>query len=289
MIDCEEVESRTAKGRGRPCLPILKQLTQPCYYVQSETNNSDDDESNSDSESESDEDGRKLRFRCVGVTKSGGRCPTSWGSRAQSRILKHAKDCSNLIPELRALASDASAKNSLVPELEKAIRYEGAKPPTKRIRLDVARASDANQTKLDCVAVPTDARVELQNRLDAAILILICTSGIPPTVADSAEWKTAWLLATKHKYRPPSSNVLAEDLIPSEAARIQKQMITLLQSDSIDFATIGFDGGATVGRDSFTTVHATTSDRHAFFLDAECTTGLAHTGEHYADTLDAVS
>ena len=80
-----------------------------------------------------------------------------------------------------------------------------------------------------------------------------------------------------------------DSLIPSEAAHINQQVLEVLTSDSIDYATIGFDGGATAGRDSFTTVHATTSDRRAFFLDGKSTTNVRHTGECYAEIIKAVS
>jgi len=73
--------------------------------------------------------------------------------------------------------------------------------------------------------------------LDAAILPLICTGETPPTIADSAEWKRAWILASNNKYRPPSSDVLADDLIPSEAARVRKLMMDLLTSENVDYVT----------------------------------------------------
>jgi len=99
----------------------------------------------------------------------------------------------------------------------------------------------------------------------------------------------AWLIASNHKYRPPSSDTLADRLIPSEAARIRQEMLKVLQSPNVEYVTIGFDGGATMGRDSFTTIHATTADRRAFFLDGECTTGIEHTRKEYADALEPVS
>ena len=283
LIDFEEEESRT----GRPPIPILKNLVQACYLP---AGFHDNDMSGIDSadQSTNEEDGQKTRYHCQGVTKSSGRCPTSWGSHMQSRILRHAKDCLNLKPELRKAVLKLCADHSPVPILEEAEK-ETAKLPPKRIRLDVTRCMDTNQTKLDSLVVPAGSRAELQTKLDAAILLLICTGGLPPTIADSAEWKRAWLLASNNKYRPPSSDVLADDLIPSEAARVRKLMMDLLTSKNIEYVTIGFDGGATAGRDSFTTIHATTSDRHAFFLDGECTTGVQHTGLQYADTLEPVS
>lgn len=284
LIDFEEEESHT----GRPSIPILKNLVQACYLP---AGLHGDDMSGIDSADQSNNEGdsRKTRYRCRGVTKSGGRCPTSWGSHMQSRILRHAKDCLNLKPELRKAASELCANHSPVPILEEAEK-ETAKLPPKRICLDVTQCTvDTNQTKLDGLVVPAGSRAELQTKLDAAILLLICTGGLPPTIANSAEWKRAWLLASNNKYRPPSSDVLVDDLIPSEAARVRKLMMDLLTSENIDYVMIGFDGGATVGRDSFTTVHATTSERHAFFLDGECTTGVQHTGLQYADTLEPVS
>ena len=126
-------------------------------------------------------------------------------------------------------------------------------------------------------------------QLDAAILLLICTGGIPPTVVDSQEWWCVLIIATNSKYRPPSSDTLVDSLIPSEAAHINEQVLKVLTSDSINYATIGFDGGATAGWDSFTTVHATTSDRCAFFLDGKSTTNIKHTGECYAGIIKTVS
>ena len=65
--------------------------------------------------------------------------------------------------------------------------------------------------------------------------------------------------------------------------------LKLLMSDSVNFATIGFDGGTTAGQDSFVTVHATTSDCHAFFLDGKPMTNVKHTGECYTNIIRVVS
>ena len=283
LVDLDDSGSK----HGRPCIPLLKKLTQRCYLPCGPDDS--DDESGSEVE---DDTGRKIRFRCLGVTKSGGRCPTSWGSRGAARILRHAKCCKNLPPELRAAATGACAESSPVPVLEKTMAQEKevARPAVKRIRLEAAQeAVIAGQKTLDDVVKPVGTRVNLQNLLDAAILILICTGGIPPTIADSDEWKTAWLIASNHKYRPASSDTLADRLIPSEAARVREEMLKVLRSPEVEYVTIGFDSGATVGRDSFTTIHATTADRRTFFLDGECTTGVEHTGKQYADTLEPAS
>ena len=79
---------------------------------------------------------------------------------------------------------------------------EVTRPATKRIRLEVAQeaAVASRQNTLDNVVKPAGTHVNLQNNLDAAILILICTGGIHLTIADSNEWKTAWLIASNHKY-----------------------------------------------------------------------------------------
>ena len=179
-----------------------------------------------------------------------------------------------------------------MPALEAVIERKkdpNAEPQPKRIRLDIVKGTPSKQTTLGSVVVPAGARAAQQIQLDTAILLLVCTAGIPLTVADSPEWKRAWVLATNNKYRPPSSGTLTDSLIPSEAARINQETLKLLMSRSVDFATIGFDGGATAGRDSFVTVHATTSDRRAFFLDGKPTTNVKHTGECYADIIRVVS
>ena len=215
LVDLDDSGSK----HGRPCIPLLKKLTQRCYLPKG--SNASDDESGSEVEEAT---GRKIRFRCCGITKSGGRCPASWGSRGVGRIVKHAKCCKNLPPDLRAAALGVCAESSPVPVLEKTMAQEKevTHPATKRIRLEVAQeaAVASHQNTLDNVVKPAGTRVNLQNNLDAAILILICTGGIPPMIADSNEWKMAWLIASNHKYRPPSSDTLADRLIPSEAARI---------------------------------------------------------------------
>ena len=184
LVDIDESES----SRGRPCKPLLRKLTQLCY---------DPVDRGSDVDSGEDlaEDGRKLRYRCCGVTKSGNRCPVSWGSRTQGRILKHAKHCDNLPPELCAAAGHVSTEASPVPALDAIIEREkgpNAEPLPKRIRLDVinkAPSGATKQTKLDSKVVPAGARAAQQAQLDAAILLLICTGGIPPTIVDSQEWR----------------------------------------------------------------------------------------------------
>lgn len=93
----------------------------------------------------------------------------------------------------------------------------------------------------------------------------------------------------KQQISATSSDTLVDSLIPSEAACINEQVLKVLTSDSIDYAMIGFDGGATGGWDSFTTVHATMSNCRAFFLDGKSTTNIKHTGECYAGIIKTVS
>ena len=147
----------------------------------------------------------------------------------------------------------------------------------------------AGQKILDATAIPAGNHIHLQNELDGAITLLICMNGIPPTVADSAEWRQVWILATNNKYKPPSANTLVDTLIPSEAACVNQKVLAMLHSEDVDYVTIGFDGSATSGHNSFTSVHVTTSDCHALFLGGEHTTDVWHTGKNYAETLEKVS
>lgn len=282
LIDVTESKQRT----GRPLIPILREVTQACY----------DPEDGSDLSGESrGESGHRLRYRCRGVKKSGGRCPVSWGSRTQGRILKHAKTCPCLTEEQREAAGTACAKVSPVVALEEVIAREksgAAEPQPKRVCIDVAMkgvSDTVGQSMLNGIVVQAGNRINLQNQLDGVITVLVCTGGIPPRVADSEEWKHAWILASNNKYKPPSSNTLSDTLIPSEAARINQKVITLLHSKDVDYATMGFDGGATSGHDSFTSVHATTSDRRALFLGGESMADIRHTGENYAEILRKVT
>lgn len=288
LVDINE----PASNRGCPSIPLLKKLVHACYYKGSHAGSDTESGGATDSgleqerNSDVDESGRKICYRCRGVTITGGCCPVSWGLRMQGRILKHSMTCSHLPIELRLEAGEISAQTSVVRVTEKPETVNRPSPP-KRLRLDFVQKTQ--QKSLDGLVVPAGNRAALQSKLDAAILILVCTAGIPPTIADSSEWKTAWLLATNNKYRPPSANTLANSLIPSEAAQVQKLMMETLHSEAVDYVTVGFDGGATVGRASFTTVHATTSNREAFFLSAKDTTGVEHTGMKYAETLEHVS
>lgn len=119
LIDVNELLHH--RGRGRPPIPLLRKLAQACYCESpSGCHDLGDDGSSSDSASNSEtEDGQKIRYCCLGVTKGGGWCPTSWGSCTQGHILKHVKDCQNLTPELCASAVEACAGKSVVPFLEK--------------------------------------------------------------------------------------------------------------------------------------------------------------------------
>ena len=174
LIDVDE--SLQHRGRGRPPIPLLRKLAQACYHESpSSCHDSGNDRSSSDSASNSEtEDGQKIRYRCLGVTKGGGRCPTSWGSCTQGCILKHAKDCQNLMPELCASAAEACAGKSVVLFLEKETEQkEESNQKPKRIHLDVARKIDGNQSKLDGIVTAAGSRTELQNKLDGTGAILI--------------------------------------------------------------------------------------------------------------------
>src|SRR5271169_6859855 len=148
LVDLDDSGSK----HGRPCIPLLKKLTQRCYLP--EGSDGSDDESGSEMEEATS---RKIRFRCCGITKNGGRCPASWGSRGVGRIVKHAKCCKNLPPDLRAAALGVCAESSPVPVLEKTMaQKKETHPATKCIRLEVAReAAVASQNTLDNVVKPS--------------------------------------------------------------------------------------------------------------------------------------
>ena len=145
------------------------------------------------------------------------------------------------------------------------------------------------QGTLNGIVIQAGNHINLQNQLDGAITVLVCTGDILLHIADSEEWKHAWILASNNKYKPPSSNTLSDTLIPSEAAHINQKVITLLHSKDVNYATMGFNGSTTSGHDSFTSIHTTTSDCHALFLGGKNMVDICHTGENYAKILRKVT
>ena len=117
-------------------------------------------------------------------------------------------------------------------------------------------------TKFEIDITRTGAE-QLTERVNHAIVKLLCVCGVPPTIVDSDEWKN--LMHTLNpRYRLTPSTQFVEKFIPREAAHVRQLMAERLQKH--DNLTLTFDGNSTRNADSIYLVHYTTPDDRRSYL-----------------------
>jgi hypothetical protein len=187
--------------------------------------------------------------------------------------------CRYLSSNLKELAKDYAAQSSLDATLNLS---------TTPARADISTGSESvKPTNPILTAVPaatvteksftldfTNAgRKQLQAKLDHCIMKLICVAGLVPRILDSSEWKE-FMATANPKYHPTPSDKFEEEIIPNEAAFVQKQVMEILQKE--ENLTLTFDGNSTRKPQSVYTVHVTTKDRDSYFVD-----GYEGSDEHH--------
>ena len=120
-------------------------------------------------------------------------------------------------------------------------------------------------------------------KVNQAVLNLICSTGIPPTIVDSDEWKHV-IDVLNNTVNVYSSSSFAEVYIPAEAVRVTKEAIQKLSK--MKNLTILYDGGTTKAVESIYTIHVTTpNSRQAYLIEGSEKSGLSHTGPQIAKEL----
>lgn len=240
------------KRQGRPRTSLLDQVTQQCHPH---------------------DDPKQLRYRCIGEG-----CRYSLAAPAnRKRILKHAAQCHRLDDNLRHAANVLLADESPGARLD-ALQSTSAEP------LGDAKMEEPKKLKNTMIEVECRkaGRACLTAQLDLAIIKLISAAALPPTLVDYREWKDIFSIANSI-YRPACSTTIADQHIPSEAARVRELSLQYLRKQH--HLTISFDGGTTKWPKSIYTVHFTTSDGRSFLIEGEESSDTSHTGEYLARML----
>ncbi|KAK1215885.1 hypothetical protein PQX77_021490 [Marasmius sp. AFHP31] len=192
------------------------------------------------------------------------------GNASKPRILKHAVVCKHLSSEDKQFAIDESAKESLGELIDVQDEKQAAQTTQAPSLAEFSFKSThmvLRGPKLKTNSVATDCtnagRGELKQRLDFAIMKVICVGGMCPTMLDKECWKEIHIL--------------------KEAARIHKKTVEILQGSTNNLLT--FDSNDTRGRESVYTTHYTTPDRRTFLFNGYEATEESHTGEWVKDII----
>ncbi|KAG6915343.1 hypothetical protein DXG01_012041 [Tephrocybe rancida] len=162
-------------------------------------------------------------------------------------------------------AAEAAAKKAAAEAHPPAVPAAGAKKQGGL--LDFTVVKEANGRKVE----------EQNSAINLAMVQLFCAAGLPTFLAARPEFINA-LHKLNPKYPPPSWDRLEDDLIPSEAAKVQLLMYNELKEK--ENLMISMDGDTTRGsRQAFWTMHISTDDQKVYFVEAKEATRESHTGE----------
>ncbi|KAF5364738.1 hypothetical protein D9758_009369 [Tetrapyrgos nigripes] len=144
----------------------------------------------------------------------------------------------------------------------------------------------ANEPALKTGTLDREVRLGRKERLikrkavlDLGVTKLFCVGNFAGLVANLPVWRELWMDATPD-YTPPTRNMLLDDLIPSEAAKIISNNTALLKKERN--LTISFDGG-TRHRKSHWTVHISEQNRSVHLMEVNNATNKRHTKEWVRD------
>ncbi|KAF6748269.1 ribonuclease H-like domain-containing protein [Ephemerocybe angulata] len=258
----EEVTVLTKNKGGRPPDPLTRRAATE-YFV--------DPGDGSD---------HKKRWKCIACGHSES------GHIQTSRVKKHAASCPQLqksYPALYAEINGTMVKSSLGAKVT--VEPQASSSSNQSYHLTVPEITTAgpsspsqplrkafSQSQLDTAAFKSAGgkkkekdQQERQDKINHAILMLLCVHGLPPGLVDSGFWKyLVSLLDIKGTYRFPSSTDFVTKYIPQEAAFVKQQTLERLQGERN--LTMTFDGTTIRKPTSLYTVHATTAKRETYFL-----------------------
>lgn len=244
-VDLDPGAEEKGKG-GRPADPFLSKLRVLCYLK---------------------EDTSQARYyRCSGASKG---CKKLWLKKSgfRERILAHAARCRHLPSNVKQEVNKRFGHEALGKQFRKDDASDTEKDDNNTGSDQEADQASSVVSGLSRGSSLMDlarkaGRTDFNNKVNFAILKLICVRGIPPTIVDSIEWK-ALLSTAAPSYQHSGSKTFVDSLIPREYAYIKdKQLEHLKKCANL---TISFDGGTTAGLQSVYTVHVITPQRRVFF------------------------
>ena len=191
-------------------------------------------------------------------------CSQSWSGEPQTpgHIYKHiVGECQHVDPDTLQKVSAAYGDKAIHAQLKAANSGDGLVEKLSKTEVKKLKDLKSNQ----------------------AVLKLICTLGLAPTIVNTNEWKTVVhsFDASTDTY---SSTKFADTCIPAEAICVTDEAIVHLKK--LNNPTISFDGGTTRATESIYTIHITTpKSRQAYLTKGSERSGESHTGEQIADKL----
>ena len=120
-------------------------------------------------------------------------------------------------------------------------------------------------------------RAILQDKMNLAVVNLVCMACIPPTIVDYPQWKTMQITLNSH-YVPISSTQLVDSLIPGQAAHVRAKTMEYLKTQY--HLTVSYDGATIAKPQGVYTVSFTTPDGCSFLIEGSEASDESHTGEH---------
>ncbi|KAF5350374.1 hypothetical protein D9758_012476 [Tetrapyrgos nigripes] len=232
---------------GAPRKAILNKLLLRCRYSNDPTTRS--------------------RYKCVGEG-----CIKFHSNRSQQRALKHAIQCPLISPDLKVEVQRIMvdrAPSSVVEKLQTERNTPAASEPAMKTGTLDREVRLGRKERL----------IKRKAVLDLGVTKLFCVGNFAGLVADLPVWRELWMDATPD-YTPPTCNMLLDDLIPSEAAKIISNNTALLKKERN--LTISFDGG-TRHRKSHWTVHISEQNRSVHLMEVNNATNKRHTKEWVRD------
>ena len=179
-------------------------------------------------------------------------------------MLRHARQCAGLDPVLRQKSDQQSAGSSLAVQIQnrKSMNNDSAPPED----------AEARQTKTE--------------KVNHALLKLLCDRMIPPSVVDCPKRRDFVHLLDKN-IDTASGTKIEVNFMTTEAAFVRSESLKKLSE--LKNLTLSFDGGTTRGGESVYTVHVTDpTTREAHLVECSEETGVSHTAEHIQGALDKV-
>jgi hypothetical protein len=119
------------------------------------------------------------------------------------------------------------------------------------------------------------------HQLDYGIVQLFSVCGLPLALLDNPMWRNLLMIAVP-SYKPPSATTFKDNLLPCEAANVERQSLAILRRSS--HLTSSFDGLTTpFAGESLYTHHATTPSGDSFLLTAHNHSAASHTADFLQD------
>ncbi|TFY64064.1 hypothetical protein EVG20_g6072 [Dentipellis fragilis] len=254
----------------------------------------DKDSDGDDEDSDSDDDD-EVTF--IKTSQQPAKKVSAKGHAALDRVLKHAVRCNVIDPELRRLAREASADDSLGHALEQEEREKAAEEHASKKRKTISEDDGLDSdpepslsgehfdigswTRKAGKVKDAETRGKFQTKVDHIIMRLVCVRGMVPHLIDSSEWKEL-MVTLNPVYQPTSSSQFADKHIPAEANHVRRKQIKQLAK--LDNLTVTFDGNNT-RRDSIYFTHITTPLRETYFVDGHVGSDERHTTKWVTDKI----